>query len=368
MNLTHRNWFSYLSLSAALILGTLWVHGQVSKVSLGPEPREVTPRPPLTQSELSNIELFERSSPSVVHIESIAVRRNIFSMNLTKIPAGTGTGFIWDDKGHVVTNYHVIRNANAAQVILSDRSTWNATLVGAEPDKDIAVLRIEAPKDRLPPIQVGSSKDLRVGQNVLAIGNPFGLDQTLTTGVISGLGREIEAVTGRTIHGVIQTDAAINPGNSGGPLLDSAGRLIGVNTAIYSPSGAYAGVGFAVPVDEVNRLVPQIVEYGRVIKPVLGVSIVDDNLLRRQGIEGVLVLNVIEGTGAAKAGLLPTRRSRTGEVMLGDLIVGVEGQKIKDSEDLFEALEKRKVGESVKVQVQRGNETVEVPVVLSASE
>jgi len=364
----NRNWFTYLSVAAALILGSVWVSAQVSKVSTEPQPREVAPRGPLTQDELSTIALFERNSPSVVHIESIAVRRNIFSMNLTKIPAGTGTGFVWDDQGHIVTNFHVIQNAQAAQVILNDHSTWNAELVGADPDKDLAVLRIEAPQESLIPIEVGASKDLRVGQSVLAIGNPFGLDQTLTTGVISGLGREIEAVTGRTIHGVIQTDAAINPGNSGGPLLDSSGRLIGVNTAIFSPSGAYAGVGFAVPVDEVNRIVPQLVEFGRVIKPVLGISIADDNWMRRQGIEGVLVMNVLRGTGAEKAGLLPTRRNQTGEFILGDLIIGVEGRKIKDSEDLFESLERRRIGETVSVSLVRDGKKLDVPVVLSASD
>ncbi len=365
--ISNRNWFSIFSLSAALVLGSLWVHAQVSKTDDGPQPRTIAPRGPLTQSELSTIELFEQSSPSVVHIESIAVRRGFFSMNLTKIPAGTGTGFIWDDQGHIVTNFHVIQKANAAHVILSDQSTWRAEFVGADPDKDLAVLKIDAPRDRLIPIKVGSSKDLRVGQAVMAIGNPFGLDQTLTTGVISGLGREIEAVTGRTIHGVIQTDAAINPGNSGGPLLDSAGRLIGVNTAIYSPSGAFAGVGFAVPADEVNRLVPQIVQHGRVIKPVLGVSIADDNLLRRQGVDGVLIMNVIKNTGAEKAGLLPTRRSRSGEVMLGDLIVAVDGAKVRDSEDLFEILEKRQIGDSVTVTIIRGNQTLATKVTLTGS-
>ncbi len=357
-----RNWLAASGLAAAALMGTLWLMGQG-------QPRAIAPRADLLPNEVATINLFETTSPSVVHIESIAVRRDFFTLNLTKIPAGTGTGFIWDKHGHVVTNYHVIREANAAKVILSDQSTWNAKLVGAEPDKDLAVLKIDAPEAKLKPITVGTSSDLRVGQSVFAIGNPFGLDQTLTTGVISGLGREIQSVSGRTIENVIQTDAAINPGNSGGPLLDSSGRVIGVNTAIFSPSGAYAGVGFAVPVNVVNRMVPQLIQHGRVIKPVLGIEIANDALLSRQGVDGVLVMDVVEGSGAEKAGILPTRRDRRGEVILGDLVVEVDGRKIKNSEDLFKALDRRKVGDTVAVKVRRGaKEIVTMQVLLTASQ
>ena len=303
----------------------------------------------------------------MVHIESIAVRRDVFTMNVMKIPAGTGTGFIWDNKGHVITNFHVIQGASAVQVILSDRTTWNADLVGAEPDKDIAVLKIAAPENTLRPIKVGASGDLKVGQNVLAIGNPFGLDQTLTTGVISGLGREIESVTGRTIRGVVQTDAAINPGNSGGPLLDSSGRIIGINTAIYSPSGAYSGVGFAVPIDEVNRVVPQLIQFGRITRPVLGITTADENVVQNANIEGILVLNLIEGGGAAEAGIQPTRRDRYGRILLGDIIESVDGKKVKDSNDLYDVLEGHKVGDTVPVVVRRGNERLTIQVKLSES-
>ncbi len=327
----------------------MWLVGQG-------QPRPVAPRVNFLPQEQATINLFETTSPSVVHIESISVRRDFSTLNLTKIPAGTGTGFIWDRDGHIVTNYHVIREANAAKVILNDQTTWNAKLVGAEPDKDLAVLKIDAPVEKLTPILLGTSSDLRVGQSVFAIGNPFGLDQTLTTGVISGLGREIEAVTGRTIEDVIQTDAAINPGNSGGPLLDSSGRVIGINTAIFSPSGAYAGVGFAVPVNVVNRMVPQLIDFGRVIKPVLGIEIANEAVLRRQGIEGVLVLNVVKGSGAEEAGIRGTSRDSRGQLILGDLVVEVDGRKINESEDIYKALDRRKVGDVVTVKVQRGRE------------
>lgn len=223
-------------------------------------PREVMLRGDLFEDEKRTIDLFKRSSPSAVHITTVG---RPSSRNPRQIPHGTGSGFIWDREGRVVTNYHVIRGAASAQVTLSDGSDWQARLVGGFPDKDLAVLVIDAPRDRLRPIPIGTSHDLQVWQKVFAIGNPFGLDRTLTTGIISALGREIESVTDQTIRDVIQTDAAINPGNSGGPLLDSAGRLIGVNTAIQSPSGASAGIGFAIPVDEVNRVVPQLIQQGK---------------------------------------------------------------------------------------------------------
>jgi S1-C subfamily serine protease len=228
--------------------------------------RPVTPRGPLAADELANIEVFKRLSPSVVHITTLEVARDFFSRSVQQVPRGTGTGFVWDSQGHVVTNFHVIQGGDAARVTLADQSTHRATLVGAFPDRDLAVLKINLPRERLHPIPVGTSRDLQVGQKVYAIGNPFGLDQTLTTGIVSALNREIDSVNQRTIRGVIQTDAAINPGNSGGPLLDSAGRLIGVNTAIYSPSGGSAGIGFAIPVDEVNRIVPRLIKEGRITR------------------------------------------------------------------------------------------------------
>ena len=305
-------------------------------------------------------------SPSVVYITSIALKRNPFSLNALKIRQGTGSGFIWDDLGHIVTNFHVIRGGNAATVTLSDQSTWNTTLVGYEEDKDLAVLKIDAPRERLPAIAVGSSSDLLVGQKVFAIGNPFGLDQTLTTGVISGLGREITSVSERPIQDVIQTDAAINPGNSGGPLLDSAGRLIGINTAIYSPSGAYAGVGFAVPVDVVNRMVPQIIQFGRVRKPGIGIGMMSDSLVQRMGLKGVLIGGLVPGGAAEKAGLHPTREDRRGQITWGDLIIGLNGVAVENHNDLYRQLDRQRIGDSITLQVLRRNKTIEVEVTLQA--
>jgi S1-C subfamily serine protease len=329
-------------------------------------PRLVTPRGDLAQDEESTIELFKNVSPSVVYITSIAVKMDIFSFRAMEIPQGTGSGFIWDENGYVVTNFHVIQNAQGAVVTLADSSTWDAKLVGFEPDKDLAVLKIDTPKELLSPITVGTSSDLVVGQKVFAIGNPFGFDHTLTTGVISGLGREIESVTRRPIQGVIQTDAAINPGNSGGPLLDSAGRLIGINTAIVSPSGAYAGVGFAVPVDDVNRMVPQIIRYGRVQKPALGMTIAEDHVVRLMGAEGVLVVSVTPDGAAEKAGLRPTRRDTRGRIIPGDLIVAVDGKVVRDSRDLFLILDSHEVGDTIRLRVRRPDGEVELNITLQA--
>jgi len=328
------------------------------------EPRAITARGDLAADEKNTIEVFRENSPSVVYVTSIAVRRNFFSLNAVEIPQGTGSGFVWDKEGRIVTNFHVIEDANRVQVTMADQSSWKAVLVGAAPDKDIAVLQINAPAGQLRPITIGRSENLMVGQKVFAIGNPFGLDQTITSGIISALNREITSVTGRAIHGVIQTDAAINPGNSGGPLLDSAGRLIGVNTAIYSPSGAYAGIGFAVPVDEVNRVVPQLIRHGRLIRPGLGVSFADERVARRLGVEGVLILNVESGGPAAKAGLKPTTQYR-GEIMLGDVITAIGGKKVKSYNDVRDLLDDFKVGDEVVVSINRDGQQMEVPVRLA---
>ena len=244
-------------------------------------PRVVTPRGDLAAEEKSNIELFRLSSPSVVYITRLAMRRDRFSLNMFEIPQGTGSGFVWNNLGHIITNFHVVQGTSSLRITLADNSEWDARVVGVSPDQDLAVLFINAPRTRLKPIAIGQSANLQVGQRVFAIGNPFGLDQTLTTGIISALGREIDGVSGRKISGVIQTDAAINPGNSGGPLLDSAGRLIGVNTAIFSPSGSNAGIGFAVPVDTVNRVAPQLIRHGRVIRPGLGIHVADRGTAER---------------------------------------------------------------------------------------
>jgi len=339
--------------------------GTPPTVSFTPSPAEQTARVDLAEDERATVNLFKRLSPSVVYIATSNVQRDFFTLNLMQIPRGTGSGFVWDEKGHIVTNFHVIQGADEVEVVLSDQTRWAASIIGAEPDKDLAVLKMQDAKG-LRPIPVGASADLQVGQKVYAIGNPFGMDQTLTTGVISGLGREIESVTRRPIQGVIQTDAAINPGNSGGPLLDSGGRLIGVNTAIYSPSGTYAGIGFAVPVDTVRRLVPQLIEFGRVQKPGLGISIAPDAFASRYGIEGVLILQVSPQGPAARAGLLPTRRDDHGRIVIGDLITALNGRSVRNSNDLFRILDELQVKQEVSLTVRRGEKSLTVKVVLEA--
>ncbi|MBC7938418.1 MAG: trypsin-like peptidase domain-containing protein [Chitinophagaceae bacterium] len=332
-------------------------------------PRTVSPRGPLAADELHNIELFKRASPSVVHITTLAARRDMFSMTLQQVPRGTGTGFVWDDRGHVVTNYHVIQGGSGARVTLSDQTTVDASLVGYFPDRDLAVLKIDLPKERLPPIAVGASKDLLVGQRVYAIGNPFGLDQTLTTGIVSALNREIESFNQRTIRGVIQTDAAINPGNSGGPLLDSAGRLIGVNTQIASPSGASAGIGFAIPVDEVNRIVPRIIRDGRYVRPSLGVSAAPPAVQRALNLpRGVVLVDVAAGSPAARAGLQPFRRGGRGEVVGGDVITAINDEAVADLDDMLTTLERRQPGDNVTLSVWRNGQTRKQAVVLGSTQ
>jgi S1-C subfamily serine protease len=271
---------------------------------------------------------------------------------------------VWDKDGHIVTNYHVIRDASGAVIVLADGSSWQGRLVGSYPAKDLAVLVIDAPSHLLKPITVGSSAELAVGQMTLAIGNPFGLDQTLTTGVVSALDREIESTPGRVIRNVIQTDAAVNPGNSGGPLLDSAGRLIGVNSSILSPSGAFAGIGFAIPVDEVNRIVTQLIRRGTIVRPSLGITLAPDQLTERLQLEGVLVMRVDPEGPAARAGLQPTRRDLAGNVHLGDVIVAIDDEELESTEDLFAALEEHEPGDEVTVTVVRDGESVTVPMTL----
>ncbi|MFT5382898.1 MAG: S1-C subfamily serine protease [Saprospiraceae bacterium] len=322
----------------------------------------------LNSDEKAIIKLFEEGAPSTVFINTSNYQRDYWTRDVSEIPRGSGTGFIWDKKGHIITNYHVIKGADRAKITLADQSTWDAKLVGYEASKDLAVLKIETPANQLRPFPLGESENLKVGQTVLAIGNPFGLDQSLTTGVISALGREIESVSGVPIRDVIQTDAAINPGNSGGPLLNSGGQLIGVNTAIYSPSGAYAGVGFSIPVDIVKWVVPQLIEHGRIMRPSLGVELAASNIARRIGVEGVLVLNVFEGSAAEKAGVNPTIRNRRGEIELGDIIVGIDEDAIKSKNDLLLTLEKYKPGDTVTLQLIRAKKTLKFPVVLDGGE
>ncbi len=334
----------------AIAIGLWFVFGPKNYITVdrNADPRPVTARGTLAEDEQNTIDIFKNTSPSVVYITSIALRRGLFSLNAVEIPQGTGSGFVWDREGRIVTNYHVISDASRIQVTMADQSMHKAVLVGADPDKDLAVLQVNVAERVLSPIPVGESANLLVGQKVFAIGNPFGLDHTITSGIISALGREIQAITGRTIRGVIQTDAAINPGNSGGPLLDSAGRLIGVNTAIYSPSGAYAGIGFAVPVEEINRVVPQLIRYGRLIKPGIGASLADERIARRLGVEGIIILEVQKGGPADIAGLRPTRQYQ-GEIILGDIITGIGGYPVTSYDDIRNVLEKHNVGDEVEI-------------------
>ena len=351
-----------------LIAIALWgIFGSKDFVTMNQhsDPRAVTARGNLAEDERNTIEIFKTTSPSVVYITTIALRRGLFSLNAVEIPQGTGSGFLWDSEGRIVTNYHVISDANRIQVTMSDQSVKKAVLIGADPDKDLAVLQINAPARLLTPIPIGESKNLLVGQKVFAIGNPFGLDHTITSGIISALGREIKAITGRTIRGVIQTDAAINPGNSGGPLLDSAGRLIGVNTAIYSPSGAYAGIGFAVPVEEVNRVVPQLIKHGKLIKPGIGATLADKRIARKLGVDGVLIIDVEDGGPAQIAGLKPTRQYR-GEILLGDIITGLGGYKVSTYDDIRDALEKYKVGDEIEISFIRDGQASATHIQLMA--
>ena len=331
------------------------------------QPRAVEPRGPLSADERNTIGVFESVSPSVVYITTVQYVRDFFSRNVLRVPQGTGSGFIWDDEGRVVTNYHVIRGAQEALVRLGDQRSFQARLVGASPEHDLAVLQIDVAEELPPPIPVGSSAELQVGQTVLAIGNPFGLDHTLTTGIVSALNRTVENEAGGDIDNVIQTDAAINPGNSGGPLIDSAGRLVGINTMIYSPSGAYAGIGFAVPVDTINRVVPRLISYGRYVRPTLGVES-DDRITRqlfgRDGAGGVLVLGVRAGSPAARAGLRPTRQERNGNIIVGDIIAAIDGRPVESDADLDDALDAREFGDRVTLTVVRNDQRLQVPVTL----
>lgn len=360
-----RSQVSPLLVILIILLGVWWFFFQPPKFKYDPdaEPRAITARGDLAADEKNTIELFRSTSASVVYITSIELRRSLFSLNIYEMPQGTGSGFIWDKEGRIVTNYHVIGDANRVEVTLADHSTWKAVLVGATPEKDLAVLQIFAPSIQLQPIIVGESNNLLVGQKVFAIGNPFGLDQTITAGIVSALGREIKSIAGRTIQDVIQTDAAINPGNSGGPLLDSAGRLIGVNTAIYSPTGGSSGIGFAVPVDVVNRVVPEIIKYGRLIRPGFGITVANDSISSRLGIKGILIINIHPGSTAKKADLQGTTRSG-GEIILGDIIESINGLPLNTNDDLRNALDEYRVGDEVLLGINRNGSSIKVSITL----
>ncbi|KAK9833357.1 hypothetical protein WJX84_002035 [Apatococcus fuscideae] len=333
-----------------------------------PDPRDTD----LSADEKAIVELFQRNTPSVVNIANIGSRQSFTNMEEKKIPQGMGSGFIWDDQGHIVTNFHVIRNASDVKVALIDQSVYPAKFIGGDQDKDVAVLQLLCPEEKLHDlkrISLGNSSNLLVGQKVYAIGNPFGLDHTLTAGIISGLGRELATpgYRGVPIRNVIQTDAAINPGNSGGVLLDSRGRLVGINTAIADPTGrgASSGVGFAIPIDTVTGLVDQILKFGRVVRPVLGITIAPPQTIRQLNVEGILILDIPSGSPADLAGLKGTSRQANGELTLGDVITGVNGKTIKAQKDLFGALDELKVGDKVQLEILRDGKKMNVEVTLA---
>lgn len=337
-------------------------------VGLTAEPRVITPRGDLTQEEQTTVALFQQASPSVVYITTVQRLLDPWTRDIFSLPQGTGSGFIWDDLGHVVTNHHVIADAAEAHVRLNDGRSYRAVLIGSSPAHDLAVLRIRVPIDRPPPVPIGRSDDLRVGQKVFAIGNPFGLDYTLTSGIVSALDRTLsDEKGGVAIDHLIQTDAAINPGNSGGPLLDSAGRLIGINTAIYSPSGAYAGIGFAVPVDTVNRVVPELIASGRYVRPSLGISVDEDinrHVLAQLDLEGVLILRVTPGSAAEAAGLRGTRLQRGGNLIPGDVILALGERPVTTVNELLGRLDDFRIGDQTSLKLWRNGEQIEVSLTL----
>jgi S1-C subfamily serine protease len=368
------DWFTKLILLCALIaisyLGVriYRLEQLVTPLSSGtaPPPR-VVPRANLADIEKLTTELFKRASKSVVHITTAEIETDIFRRNATEVPKGTGSGFVWDAQGDIVTNFHVIKGANIARVTLEDHSVWSAQLVGFSRRHDLAVLKVPGAASKATPVALGSSRDLLVGQMVIAIGSPFGLDYTLSTGVISALGREIPGMQGLPIRGAIQTDAAINPGNSGGPLLDSSGRLIGVNTAIFSPSGTSAGVGFAVPADTIARIVPQLIHFGREVLPVLGALFVPDEVLQRQGFQGALVRRVFPNSPAASAGLRGTEVDPTGRIVWGDVIVAIDNIQVKAESDVDKALDQKQPGDKVVLHIFRDGKPMTAEVILGSN-
>ncbi|KAI4389058.1 hypothetical protein MLD38_001322 [Melastoma candidum] len=338
----------------------------------------VFPSGALFPAEERIAQLFERNTYSVVNIFDVTLRPQLNITGVVEIPEGNGSGVVWDEQGHIVTNYHVIgnalsRNAKPGQVVArvnilaadGVQKNFEGQLVGADRLKDLAVLKVEASKDLLRPIIVGQSNFLKVGQQCLAIGNPFGFDHTLTVGVISGLNRDIFSQTGVTIGGGIQTDAAINPGNSGGPLLNSKGELIGINTAIFTQTGTSAGVGFAIPSSTVTRIVPQLIQFGKVVRAGIDVEIAPDPVAYQLNVRnGALVLQVPGNSLAAKAGLVPTTRGFAGNIVLGDVIVAVDGKPVRSKAELDKVLDDYSIGDTVKLNIQRGGANLELPITL----
>jgi 2-alkenal reductase len=344
-----------LTLACAVAVFALGAAAEVS-------PRPVTPRGPLTSEESHDIRLFKAAAPSVAYIFTAKVPSGYAPEPENLMPAGAGSGFVWDAEGHIVTNNHVVEGADAVAVKLDQGDPLPARVIGRSPDFDLAVLKLDKPPKNLQPIPIGRSSDLLIGQKTYAIGNPFGLDRTLTTGIVSATGRRLPTARGREVPGVIQTDTAINPGNSGGPLLDSSGRLIGVNTAILSGSGASAGVGFAVPVDVVNIVVPQLINKGKVPTPGIGILALPDQVAARSHISGVIVAEIAQGSPAAKAGLKGIDR-RAGK--LGDIIIAINDKPVEVFNDLAQALFELGVGKKARLRILNNGKQREVELTIT---
>ena len=366
------NTLPLLGLLLGLLLGVGLVYGTRSLTAPrlnNPDAAERVPEPRTggDAEEDEAVRVFKQTRESVVNVDTV-VRVRQLDMRLAEQQTGTGSGFLWDDEGRVVTNFHVVREAASSRgtlrVVLADRTAYDATLVGAAPEFDLAVLQIAAPRDKLKKIRVGRSGDLEVGHKVYAIGNPFGLSLSMTKGIVSALDREIDSQTDRTITGVIQTDAPINPGNSGGPLLDKDGRLVGVNTAIQSPSGGNVGIGFAIPVDTVNPVVTELIQRGRTLQPDLGLKLVDQRRVRRAGFaRGVMVQSVEPLGPAEKAGLRGVVADRqTGDVTPGDVVVKVNGAAVVGNAEFTRTLSNAKPGDVWKLTVERDGETRAVEI------
>lgn len=355
-----------INLVLALTLFSVYFFWDKSEMNSGRHKEQTIELAELSEFSRNNIQVFKHASPMVVYVHNMLNYQELFSDNITEVQQGTGSGFVWDNKGHVVTNFHVIKEADNIAISMKNGRRFEASIVGVEPRKDIAVLKItlEQKFESTFNQMIADSSSIFVGQKAIAIGNPYGLDHTLTVGAISALGRTMKSVAGTTIKNMIQTDAAINPGNSGGPLLDDRGRLLGMNTAIFSRTGSNSGIGFAVPSNTVNRIVSELIAHGKISLAGLGIFRIDDAVAKSLKIKGVIIASVVKNSGAAKAGLQGTLRLRNGQIRIGDVIVGINGSKVSNYDDLYHLLERKKAGERVKVRYLRDKQFYEVTVEL----
>ena len=359
------------TLACLVNFGTTWQLRETAQLALAEETPQGITDPSAVSDEQNSIEVYKALSPGVAFITTSVVGADFYGQEFER-ERGSGSGSVIDNQGHILTNYHVIEGAQKLTVSLGGDKVFPAKIVGGDPDTDLAVIKIEPPREGLTVVQLGDSDKLAVGQKVLAIGNPFGLDRTLTTGVISGLQRPIRARNNRPIDAAIQTDASINPGNSGGPLLDKFGRMIGINSQILSPAGGSVGVGFAVPVNTAKRVIPQLIQFGEVRRPKLGVDAISVKRLQEQGVDlpvegGLLLRAVVNGGAAQQAGLRGLSRDSSGDIVLGDIVTAIDGETVNDIDDLYRYLDKKQIGGTIQVQIYRDGKTQSVPVKLTAS-